>query len=158
MIRIFDTIVRPIIRPIIFVRDCTIDVIRKIDDTFSEFTDALGSIGCIEDDDELILEIMAKQEAMRIAKFDPFVFIQIGTRDYFTVQCERHVYNESCPISTEEFEFNTEIAVLTCNHGFIPHHIIEWLYYSTVCPICRCRAEPVESDKIDNLPSTTLPH
>ena len=117
-------------------------VFNKIDNILSTYIDALNSIGCIDDGDETLFYNITKQTNKGISKIDILEYISVGM---FKLYSSNTVYNTSCPISTEDFEPTTEIAVLACGHGFIPNNIIEWLEYSPFCPICRCRIKPFGS-------------
>jgi len=46
--------------------------------------------------------------------------------------------NNSCPITLERFENNTELTqIIGCGHLFIPSGLNRWLRSHTSCPICR---------------------
>ena len=50
----------------------------------------------------------------------------------------RHNNDEKCTICTSEFNSNTDIITLPCNHFFCKECTIRWLKINKQCPICRC--------------------
>lgn len=51
---------------------------------------------------------------------------------------KRQLTNSSCPICLSNFEENTKIKMLPCNHGFHSQCINPWIGdHSDSCPICR---------------------
>jgi len=51
---------------------------------------------------------------------------------------KKHIMNSSCPICLVDFEEQTRIKLLPCDHGFHPECIEPWIgERSDSCPICR---------------------
>lgn len=57
-----------------------------------------------------------------------------------TVQYNKSITNESCVICLEEFNRDSAVKVLACNHGYHPHCIDVWLMQSDKCPLCNADA------------------
>jgi hypothetical protein len=46
-------------------------------------------------------------------------------------------YEKSCSICITEYDDDSDVSVLKCNHLFHNSCIIEWSMYKTTCPVCR---------------------
>ena len=60
---------------------------------------------------------------------------------YTTVNTFNNIDNQlnitECPISHEEFEDDTNVIQLRCNHIFKENSIRNWLHNNRTCPVCR---------------------
>ncbi len=50
---------------------------------------------------------------------------------------ELNIVRESCPITQNEFDDDTIVVKLDCNHIFEKEAIEEWLKQKSTCPCCR---------------------
>mmetsp|Transcript_57768 Transcript_57768/g.79322 ORF Transcript_57768/g.79322 Transcript_57768/m.79322 type:complete len:91 (+) Transcript_57768:135-407(+) len=48
-----------------------------------------------------------------------------------------NVYDSSCAICLEEYDSNSQVTQLNCNHVFHTECIKEWAKTNNICPYCR---------------------
>jgi len=51
-----------------------------------------------------------------------------------------------CPICKDEFELNTEVVEMPCNHMFHPECLLHWLEIHNSCPVCRLELKTDDPD------------
>jgi len=70
--------------------------------------------------------------------------IKFVATDDFIKSLKSHNYKgaigERCSISFKEFDENTQVTTLPCNHSFETKSILKWLATEkSECPMCRCK-------------------
>lgn len=84
-------------------------------------------------DDEIAVTIEKSYELYK----HPLLLVYIEKLPIFLYQeIQRKIY-EACPITQEDFEDDSKVIMLPCDHYFHPTGIKEWLRKSTKCPMCR---------------------